>query len=164
MFVIWLLFDAEDDQYLSDIIRNLSDKYNSEVFIPHITVYGLVDIDFEILDNVVLENTKEIKSFFVTKNKINFSDNFWKTLFIELKQNQNLYYVNEILDTHLKLFSNFEFLPHISLLYTKLTTEEKSILSTSINVKKNFLISKIAILKFSENIHDWKIIKKYNLG
>ena len=47
MFAVWYLFDKDDENYLCEIIGNLAKKYNSSSFIPHITAYGLLDIDLK---------------------------------------------------------------------------------------------------------------------
>jgi len=161
MFAIWFLFDKNDNDYLEHIIQILGRQYESPVFIPHITAYGLVNANLETIDKIVLESIKDIKPFLIEKNKINYSDGFWKTLFIEIKQNLHLNSINKKLTNGLSLFPNYEFLPHISLIYKKMNEEEKKSQAKNLNIKNNFLVSKIAIQEFSENIEDWKIVREY---
>ena len=52
MFAIWFLFGKEDGRYLEHIIKDLATQHNSPFFIPHITVYGLVNTDLETIDNL----------------------------------------------------------------------------------------------------------------
>lgn len=162
MFSIWLLFDKEDNDYLDHIIQDLSKQYESPIFIPHITVYGLVDAKLETIDKIVLESIKDVKPFLVERNKINYSDDFWKTLFVEIKQNLYLNSINEKLTNGLSKFSNYEFVPHISLIYKKMNEGKKKSLVKNLNIKNSFLVTKIAIQGFSENIEDWKIVRNYN--
>jgi len=164
MFAVWLLFGKEDTRYLENIIKDLAAQHNSPFFMPHLTVYGLVDINLETLDNLILESIKDIKPFLVEKYSISYSDDFWKTLFIEIKQNLHLNRVNEKLKNGLSKFSNYEFLPHISVIYKKMTENEQEFIAQNINVKNDFLVSKIVIHEFSNNVEDWKIIKEYDLG
>ena len=164
MFAVWFLFGKEDTRYLENIIKDLAAQYNSPFFMPHLTVYGLVDINLETLDNLILESIKDIKPFLVEKYSISYSDDFWKTLFIEIKQNLHLNRVNEKLKNGLSKFSNYEFLPHISVIYKKMTENEQKFIAQNINVKNDFLVSKIVIHEFSNNVEDWKIIKEYDLG
>jgi len=164
MFAVWFLFGKEDTRYLENIIKDLAAQHNSPFFMPHLTVYGLVDINLETLDNLILESIKDIKPFLVEKYSISYSDDFWKTLFIEIKQNLHLNRVNEKLKNGLSKFSNYEFLPHISVIYKKMTENEQEFIAQNINVKNDFLVSKIVIHEFSNNVEDWKIIKEYDLG
>ena len=164
MFAIWFLFGKEDGRYLEHIIKDLATQYNSPFFIPHITAYGLVNTNLETIDNLILESIKGVKPFLVEKNSIGYSDDFWKTLFIEIKQNLYLNSINEKLTNGLSKFSNYEFSPHVSIIYKKMNENEKKFMVQNLNVKNDFLVSKIVIHEFSNNVEDWKIIKEYDLG
>ena len=76
MFAIWYLFDPDDENYLTKIINNLAKKYNSPSFVPHITAYGLVDIDLETLDQKIFDSIHKIQPFTIETSGINFSDDF----------------------------------------------------------------------------------------
>jgi len=162
MFVIWFLFDKNDNDYLHHIIQDLSRQYKSTVFLPHITAYGLTEIPLDVIDKIVLKSIEDVKPFFVEKIRINYSDDFWKTLFIEIKQNEYLNKINKKLTNELSKFSKFEFLPHVSLIYKKMNEKEQEDLANNLDIKDSFLISKIGIQDFSENITDWKIVSEYN--
>jgi len=164
MFAIWFLFGKEDCRYLEHIIKDLAKQHNSPFFIPHITVYGLVNTNLETIDNLILESIKGVKPFLVEKNSIGYSDDFWKTLFIEIKQNLYLNSINEKLTNGLSKFSNYEFSPHISVIYKKMNDNKKKFMAQNLNVKNDFLVSKIVIHEFSNNVEDWKIVKEYDLG
>jgi 2'-5' RNA ligase len=162
MFAIWFLFDKNDEEYIHHIILNLSKKYKSTVFLPHLTVYGLIEIPLEVIDRIVFKIIKDVKPFSIEKIGINYSDDLWKSLFIEIKQNQYLNKINKKLTNELFKFSKYEFLPHVSLIYKKMSEKEKEQLANDLNIKNSFLISKIGILHFSEKILDWKIVREYN--
>jgi len=164
MFAVWLLFQKYDHDYLYQIIKDLSRKYNSPIFIPHITVYGLVETNFDNIENAVLESVKGVQSFEVEKTKISYSDNLWKTFFIELKHVTGLKTVNKKLENFLSKYAKYEFSPHISLIYKIIKEEEKISLANELSIKNRFMISKIGIQKFSEKISEWQIVKEYELG
>ena len=164
MFAIWFLFGKDDSIYLEQIIKELATRYHSPFFIPHMTVYGLVNTNLETIDNLILESIKDVKPFLVEKNSIDYSDDFWKTLFIEIKQNLYLNRINEKLTNGLSKFSNYEFSPHISVIYKKMNDNKKKFMAQNLNVKNDFLVSKIVIHEFSNNVEDWKIVKEYDLG
>jgi 2'-5' RNA ligase len=164
MFAVWLLFQKHDHDYLYQIIKNLGRRYNSPIFLPHITVYGLVKTDFVTIENAVLESIKNIQPFEVEKIKIGYSDDFWKTLFIELNYITALNAVNRKLENLLSTYAKYDFFPHVSLLYKIMKEEEKIGLVNELKIKNKFTISKIGILKFSEKISEWKIVKEYEFG
>jgi len=162
MFVIWFLFDKSDQEYISKIIKELSNQHSCPVFIPHITAHGLIDSKFDEIEKIVLSSIKGIKPFFIKKNKVSFSDDFWKTLFIEISQNNNLTEINKKLKAGLPLVQKYDFEPHISLMYKNLGKNEKQKLSSLIT-KDSFKISGLCIIEFSQSIVEWKIIKEYSL-
>ncbi len=163
MYAIWFVFEKNDNEYFSNIIKELSIKYNSQIFVPHITAYGLVDVDLNTLNNVVMNSIKDEKSFFVEKNQISFSNNFWKTIFIEFLQNTQLKRINKRLTEHLNLFSKYQFKPHLSLIYKKMNQNEQKEITNSIKIKEKFKISEVWIQQFSEDIAKWRIVSKYQL-
>ena len=164
MFAVWYLFDKDNEDYLFEIITNLAKKYDAPSFIPHITAYGLLNIDLKTLDDKILETIQKIKSFSVETNTINFSDDFWKTLFVEILPNKHLVKINNNLTKNLSQFSKYEFLPHISLLYKNMEKNQKQFLAESLVMKKNFKIIGMGIQQFSENIKEWKLVRRYSFN
>lgn len=164
MFAVWYLFDKDDEDYLFEIINDLAKKYDAPSFIPHITAYGLLNIDLKTLDDEILESIQGVKSFSVETNTINFSDNLWKTLFVEILPNKHLVKINNNLTKNLSQFSKYEFLPHISLLYKNMEKNQKQFLAESLVMKKNFKIIGMGIQQFSENIKEWKLVRRYSFN
>jgi hypothetical protein len=164
MYAIWFLFEKSDDEYISQIISKLSNQYGSPIFTPHVTAYGLVDAELETIDKIVSESIDSIKSFDIEKNNISFSDDFWKTLFIDFNSNASMLKINTHLTKHLSKFSKYEFKPHASLIYKEMNDVEKQKLSDSLEIKNSFKISGIAIQEFFECIEEWKIVREYSLG
>jgi len=162
MYAIWALFEENDDKYLSKIIEDLSEVYHSSKFFPHITVYGLADIKLRIIEKVVSDSIENLKPFKVNKIGINYSDDFWKTVFIEIRPNHELKLINTRLCSKLKKYATYEFAPHISLIYKKMKSSEKMKIS-NMKIKNKFTIDSIAIQQFSENIAEWKIIRNFKL-
>ena len=163
MFAIWLLPNKEDTQFLETIINNLSQEFNTPKFLPHITVYGLVNTDLSIVEDAVKNSIDEIEPFIVKKSGIGYSDDMWKTLFINITSNTELHLINSKLGNKLDKYVQYEFSPHISLMYKKMKKTEKMKILESLRIKNEFVIKKIAIQKFSKKIHEWKIVRVYDL-
>jgi len=163
MFAIWFVFKKEDRKYLSQIIKELCTQYNSSVFVPHITAYGLVDVDLNVLDKIVSDSIKGEKSVIIEKNSISYSDDFWKTLFIEICTNDHLKKINKRLTESLISFSKYEFKPHVSLIYKEMNQNEKKKLANTLHIKKSFKITGMCIQQFSKDIEKWEIVKEYVL-
>jgi 2'-5' RNA ligase len=163
MYAIWLLFNKTDTKYLKKIIKEFSNEFDSPIFIPHITVYGLLNLDIESIKKIVKRSIQDIEPFIIEKSKIKESDDIWKTLFVEIKMNLELNAINDKLKFKLIKSSKYKFSPHISLLYKKLSNIQKLKIIKNLKIKNEFEIDKIAILKFSKNVDEWKIVQTFNL-
>lgn len=161
MYATWFVFGKNDTKYLSNLIKELSIKYNSQVFKPHITAYGLVDIKLDELDKIVTDSIQNQKQISLKKSKLDYSDVFWKTLFVEFSPNESLTRINQELTKSLEPFSKYEFIPHASLIYQKMNPEEQKRLANTMDIQENFKIVGMCIQEFSEDITKWKIVKKY---
>ncbi|KAF6247660.1 hydrolase [Nitrosopumilus sp. b3] len=161
MCAIWFVFEKKDTDYFANIINDLSSKYNAHPFKPHITAYGLVNIDLDELDNIVRNSIQGEKQFIIEKSSVSYSDVFWKTLFVEFHPNKPLTRINKKLTESLDSISKYEFIPHVSLIYKKMNPDEQEKLAFSISIKNNFKVTGMWIQKFHEDIDKWRIVKKY---
>ena len=157
-YAIWLLFEDKDSNYLSEKIFKLSKKYDAPFFLPHITVYSIIKSNLEEIQNYVKKSVTNVKQFSVYKKSINHSEDFWKSVFVTLKDNTELTSISKRLTNNLKKFSDYKFEPHISFLYKNLTSFERKKLVNQIKIKNRFLVNKIAILKFSNKIENWNLV------
>ena len=164
MYAIWLTFSKNDREYLKKIIDTISENYQAPKFEPHITVYGLVDSEESFLDKIVQKMALNCNSFLVTRSEILQSDELWKTVYIELKMNNQLELINNNLRKYLKKISKYEFNSHISLIYKILSIKEKVKIISGLDIKNEFVIDKLVIQKFFPNIEKWQIVKEYNLA
>ena len=162
MYAIWFTFQKDDENLLQDIINKLSKKYNSDSFKPHITVYGLVDIELDKISKICQNISTEFQSFDVQFSNILYSDDFWKTLFVNLKSNRIMIEIFENFCKNIKKPENYIFEPHISLIYKKMPNDKKQKIIENLELKKQFRIKGISILHYSEKIENWNIVKKFD--
>ena len=69
MYAIWFTFQKDDENLLQDIINKLSKKYNSDSFKPHITVYGLVNIELDKISKICQNISTEFHPFAQTRHR-----------------------------------------------------------------------------------------------
>lgn len=164
MYAIWLTFCKNDEKYMSKIIKDLAQNHNAPVFVPHITIYGLVNIDIKLLEKFVKYSIEGCNQSSVTKLGISHSSDMWKTVFIKIKKNPVLLKINTRLEENLQKYSTYKFSPHISLIYKNMKNSEKIQIINELKIKNSFTVNEIAIQKFSQDVPKWKIIKKYQLN
>lgn len=161
-YAIWLTFSNIDEKYLSDVISQLCIRHLSPFFIPHITIYGLVQIELWKLEKIIQE-LSDIQSFLAKKQEILQSENFWKTVFVQIHRNDSLDRIHHTLKKNLEKYADYEFNPHISLIYKKMDVFEKERIIKELKIKSEFRVSGIAIQEFNEDILKWKIVKSFSL-
>lgn len=164
MYAIWFTFSKNDRNYLKKIINDLSKKHQSPKFEPHITVYGLINSEISIIDNIAKIITMNYNSFLVKKSEILQSEELWKTVYIELEMNEHMKIIHHSLKKNFEKIAPYDFRPHISLIYKILSREEKIKIINELDIKNEFIVDNIVIQKFFPEIEKWKIVKKYNLG
>ena len=162
MFAVWLLLQKSDMNYLGKIIDNLCMKYDSISFLPHITVYGLMNLELSEITRAVKDSIENLKPFKIKNIGIKHSEEFWKTLFIQIKSNPECSMINQKLSEKFSV-NSYQFSPHISLLYKKISIQQKTEIANSLKIKNEFTVDRIAIQKFSKNINEWKIVDEFSL-
>jgi len=136
MYAIWFTFQKDDEFLLQDIINRLSKKYNSILFKPHITAYGLVNIELDNISKICQNILTGLKPFDVHFLNISYSDYFWKTLFVNLKPSKIMTKIHKNFSEKIQKLENNVFEPHISLIYKKMSNDHKKEISMTLRLKK----------------------------
>ena len=168
-FSVLLIPQKDDKTYLSNIINNLGKDYDAPIFIPHLTLFGGIAIDFNKLKPIIDDVFKNAKPFTIKKLRINQSEAFFKTVFIEFDLDEELKRLFTVLSekTDKRALSTFK--PHISLIYKHMLEEEKLKIIETLNIKNEFEIAKVVICAPKEGDHDfldiegWRVFYKKRL-
>ena len=155
MYCIWLTFDSSD---LSESIFKLAQKYNSPVFQPHCTLIGKTDVPLPRIKSAVIDLMSNYKPINVHPVKISFTDNLWRSLYIELYEKKVLTKWHEHICNSLSINYDNDYLPHISLMYNTISVREKEKLSDEIKLKSAYKISSIKVIDCSENVEEWSTV------
>ncbi len=155
MYCIWLTFDSSE---LSEIIRKLAQKYNSPVFQPHCTLIGKTDISLPRMKSSIINLISKYKPIKVHPIKINYTDNIWRSLYIELKEKQILTEWNKHICELLSINYDKDFIPHISLMYNSVSVKEKNKISSKIKLKPVYKIKSIQIVDCSGKVDEWNTV------
>ena len=159
MYAVWLLPKEEDSKYLSNILDKLSKKYEAPQFQPHVTVYGVVDTTLPIVEKVVKDIIVGLKEFKVKKNGLHYLDNIWKSLYIDLDYDADLAKINKLLSAKLSQYGNYDFEPHISLIYKKMDNDEKLKIIGELDIQNEFILNALAIIQYSDDVSTWKPLR-----
>lgn len=152
MHCIWLTFDVSD---LTEIITKLARKYNSPVFLPHCTLVGKTDVSLPKLKSAIINLISKYKPIDVHPEKFGYTDNLWRTLYIELKEKPILTKWHEHICDLLSINSDNDYLPHISLMYNTVSEKEKIKIVETLQLNSFYKIHSIQVIDCGENVDGW---------
>lgn len=158
MYSIWIEPASRDAKYLLDIIDRLGKKYNAPKFCPHITVYSKIRSSSAAMS--AIRNCKNMKKFAVRAADLQFSDDLWKTVFINAENNQKMRQIHGTIKKAVPSNPKYEFHPHISLIYKKLDASEKQVIVDSLKIKQKFVFDKITVIQSSNDVEKWKALDR----
>lgn len=158
MHSIWVEPATEDAKYLLGIIKKLGKKYDSPIFRPHITVYG--KIRSAATARLATERCKGVKKFTVKTADMAFSDDLWKTVFVNTEKNNSLRKIHCTIQKAVPLSPKYKFCPHISLMYKKMDDSEKQAIIDGLIIKRKLTFDKITIIASSNDVAKWKTLDR----
>lgn len=164
-YSIWLMPDKKCAKKVNKIINNLSKKYNTPPFKPHVTLIG--DCKKEKFNQLSLILKKE-KAFFPLKiflRNFSYKDFFFQSLYIKVKKNYNLVKTRNILIKILKINSKRIYEPHMSLIYSRLkVSEKKKIIKKLGSFEDNFITNNLFLAKNDYDNLKWTVEKKIKIN
>ena len=148
---IWLLPVKKESEVLARLIRKLSEKYNAQLFEPHMTIYAV-----ELPDKAIFQIKQEIariakvlKPLKLAVSRINYEESFFKSFFLDLEKSDASLNLYQKFQQLLVDFGDYSFNPHLSLLYKNIGVNEKKKVAEEIGYPKQLTFDRLAI-----NVHD----------
>jgi len=160
---IWLTPADDDQAYLQNMIRNLSSEHKAPVFSPHCTLYSPADLAKSELEEILEHVAEGILPLTVTVDKLNFTSNIWKTVFIELEKSQELAWLQQKLVRRIPAPKQYDFAPHISLIYSAMPTEKKKGIIKKLPLRNSYKMDKISAVETGLDVVNWKNIAEVKL-
>jgi 2'-5' RNA ligase len=161
----WLIPSEEDRGFFQKIIDTLSLEYDAPSFTPHVTIYSGEYAPDESPAELIEKVTQEVQPFSLKVDKLLYTDEFTKTLFVQFKSSEILSKISQNLQSSSKNSSNFELNPHLSLIYKQMSEETKKNLTTSLTLPKSEVffdevraISTPERVQKREDVESWKVI------
>ena len=162
MYSIWLMPDNIATERFQKVIASLSETHQSPIFTPHITLLsGMQEVnDLHFYKISVLAALTQV--FDVLVGEWSSTNLYFRALFLHTKPSELL---NKLQSEVAAIFSEveYEFNPHLSLLYADLKEDD-----TSVDVSKEvfanmFQAVSIAVVQTEGEVEDWKIVDSFVL-
>jgi len=162
-FDLLLVPAASQYRKYNKIIHSLSKKYDTPSF-PHITILNMLEADEKDLVAKVKKIARYFKQIEVAISGINFSNTHNQCVFAQIKMSPLLSALYEELKIDLQYSDKSPFFPHMSLVYGKLSREEKLDIASHIELDHKLLLDKLAIYRYGPLKSDWKPVAKFELN
>jgi 2'-5' RNA ligase len=169
-FSFWLIPAAEEQTYFQEIIDLLAQNYDAPTFMPHVTIYSGEYELAESVESIIEQATFNIKSFSLKIDKLSYTEEFTKSLFVQFQQNSTLSQISETIRSSSKIPSTFTLNPHLSLIYQHFNEETKQQLITKMSLPKSeILFNQIRVISTSntvetrEDVESWQLICQKSL-
>jgi len=94
---VWLLPKAEDNKIFTEYIRFYSKLYGTDRFLPHVTLFGRMNVNPELFYSFFNKIKSESEIDNVQTLKIKIGDPPWKRMYVQLSLHKNLIELQKIL-------------------------------------------------------------------
>ncbi|GAB4219936.1 MAG: hypothetical protein Fur009_8260 [Candidatus Microgenomates bacterium] len=172
----WLIPVENQKKKLQKKINDLANEFKSFSYAPHVTIYHFNHkLNKDEIENIktsadkILKNQKSIS---LNSLKIDYSNIFTKTLFIQFEINSDLLFLHKKFVNTFKKFPVYNLNPHLSLIYkNKMKQEDKIKIIKNLKFDNKIVFDELRIIikngdgiKKEKDILLWKEIyrKKFN--
>ncbi len=132
MIAFWLVPAPAERKYFESLIAELAARFGAPVFEPHVTLLG-GDIDERVAADV-LHQVEFAKPIELEVAGIEFSDKYTKTLFVQFRSSDRASTLSDALKAAAGTSSDYEFNPHLSLVYKDMPAGEKAAAAAEITL------------------------------
>ena len=162
-FSLWLRPAQNQIDEFTKIISKLSHHYGTTPFPPHITLLSSIEIDLDSIINICLKITKQYQQFSISLLGLDFTESFYRNLFIRAEANQTLLQLYENFNKQLGIEANKDFMPHLSLLYGNINSASKHKLKTKLDqtCTTSFDCQRLDIYSTNGKIQNWHLIQAF---
>ncbi len=137
MVAFWLMPAREEREFFESLIDLLSVRFEAPRFEPHVTLFGGRDVQPERAVQV-LHELPVGETIKLSIKRVTFSDQFTRTLFVEFCASAEAAALTSAVRSATGSKSDYQFSPHLSLVYKNLPSREKAEVAQSLEMPFEF--------------------------
>lgn len=162
---IWLMPAPQDGEFLSTIVADLSRRFGTPLFTPHLTVRGDTNMKLPPLAAAVAQAAGEVAAFSEIVAGIETSETFFRSFYARFAVAPALAALKQRLDGH----SQDAFIPHVSLLYGPVEAQAKAAAAAEISARlagRAIRFDRLCVVTSGQDvpIDQWHIVDTAMLG
>ena len=129
----WLIPTEPARSYFQSLINDLAQRYDAPKFEPHVTVHVGANCK-DTIDEVLSKAGRGSKRIALQVRNVSSSSEFIKTLVVHFTRSRKLQQLNQSIPTAAQDSSDYQLSPHLSLLYKRMSAQDRRLLTHSIEV------------------------------
>lgn len=129
----WLIPTEPARTYFQSVINDLAGRYDAPVFEPHVTIHVGANCP-DTMDAALSKAARGCEPIVLQALEVSGSSEFIKTLFVQFAVNIQLQHLNQTTRIAAKDSSDYRLNPHLSMLYKRMSIQNRSRLTRSIEV------------------------------
>jgi 2'-5' RNA ligase len=166
----WLIPAEPARIFFQGVIKDLAQRYNAPLFEPHVTIHvGATCADA--VEGVLSKAARRCPRIVLQALEVSGSPEFIKTLFVQFALNAQLRHLNQSVRTAAQDLSDYRVNPHLSLLYKRISIQDRRLLARLIKVpfSKVMFDSLKAVRCVSPtrsrgDVESWRVVAEKPLG
>ncbi|WP_420103103.1 haloacid dehalogenase [Bosea sp. (in: a-proteobacteria)] len=162
---IWLLPTASDEVLLTGIVKELSGRFGTPIFAPHLTVLGDSEMTADALAHAIETAAQEVSAFAEAVNAVETSEAYFRSFYARFPVATPLIRLKQALDPQ-----GLEgFMPHVSLLYGPVEAAAKAQAAREIGERltgRSIRFDRLCVVTSGQEvaIADWRVVVTAPLG
>lgn len=162
---IWLLPSAGDEQVLADVIVALSQRFETPLFAPHLTIRGDTDAPLATLEAGLAHAAAVVAAFSEPVAAIETSDAYFRSFYARLAICAPLATLKQRLDGQ----ASEAFMPHISLLYGTVAPGPKTLAAAEVArdlTGRGIRFDRLCVVTSGQDIPiaEWRVVAEARLA
>ncbi len=162
---IWLMPEAADAARLATIVADLSGRFDTPVFTPHLTIAGDTDRSVTVLATAIADAAREVAAFSEIVSGIETSAAFFRSFYARFAVSAPLAALKQRLDAD----ASEPFMPHVSLLYGPVAAGPKTEAAAQVSAAltgQPIRFDRLCVVTSGQDvpIADWRIVETAILG
>ncbi len=164
-YSLWLMPSGIVYNKLSKMMSELSYKYATPHFEPHVTLLGRLTGNEEEIISKASKLANCIRPYELRLNEVDFLDEYFRCLFIKAEATEPVLSANSSARKIFNRKQDPEYMPHLSLMYGNFSPEVKRRIVTEIGSDFNLKFDVMSIYLFStgDNVEEWRKVKEFAL-
>jgi 2'-5' RNA ligase len=165
-FSLWLMPTGEVYLALANLISDLSKKYSSPRFAPHVTLLGELNGSHEEIESRASRLSVNLRPHVIKLSKVEYLDEYFRSLFVRVEETE------EVLQANLRardIFSrrnDAKYFPHLSIMYGNFpsATKDEIIRKIGREFTLEFEVSSLHLVDTSSRPEDWFTAREFAFG